>query len=50
MDDGSRDGSREILSELEGEHSNLRVLLQPKTWEKARPYGAAFRKRPGIMY
>jgi glycosyltransferase involved in cell wall biosynthesis len=39
VDDGSNDGSREILSELEGQHSNLRVLLQPKNMGK----GAALR-------
>jgi len=40
VDDGSRDGSREILSELESQHSNLRVLLQPKNLGK----GAALRR------
>lgn len=40
VDDGSRDGSREILAELAGEHSNLRVLLQPKNMGK----GAALRR------
>jgi glycosyltransferase involved in cell wall biosynthesis len=40
VDDGSHDGSREILSELQGQHSNLRVLLQPKNMGK----GAALRR------
>ena len=40
VDDGSRDGSREILSELESQHPNLRVLLQPKNIGK----GAALRR------
>ena len=40
VDDGSRDGSREILAELQGQHSNLRVLLQPKNMGK----GAALRR------
>ena len=40
VDDGSRDGSREILSELESQHANLRVLLQPKNMGK----GAALRR------
>jgi glycosyltransferase involved in cell wall biosynthesis len=40
VDDGSRDGSREILSELEAQHPNLRVLLQPKNMGK----GAALRR------
>src|SRR6478736_2853389 len=40
VDDGSRDGSREILAELQAQHSNLRVLLQPKNMGK----GAALRR------
>jgi glycosyltransferase involved in cell wall biosynthesis len=40
VDDGSRDGSREILAELQGEHANLRVFLQPKNMGK----GAALRR------
>jgi glycosyltransferase involved in cell wall biosynthesis len=40
VDDGSRDGSREILAELGSRHSNLRVLLQPKNMGK----GAALRR------
>ena len=40
VDDGSSDGSREILSELQGRHPNLRVLLQPKNMGK----GAALRR------
>src|SRR6266436_6805434 len=40
VDDGSRDGSREILVELQSQHSNLRVLLQPKNMGK----GAALRR------
>jgi glycosyltransferase involved in cell wall biosynthesis len=40
VDDGSSDGSREILSELQTRHSNLRVLLQPKNMGK----GAALRR------
>jgi glycosyltransferase involved in cell wall biosynthesis len=40
VDDGSRDGSREVLTELESRHPNLRVLLQPKNMGK----GAALRR------
>jgi len=40
VDDGSSDGSREILSELQGQHPNLRVLLQPRNMGK----GAAVRR------
>ena len=40
VDDGSRDGSREILAELQDQHPNLRVLLQPKNMGK----GAALRR------
>ena len=40
VDDGSRDGSREILDELQNQHSNLRVFLQPKNMGK----GAALRR------
>src|SRR5580704_17226427 len=31
VDDGSSDGSREILSQLENKHCGLRVLLQPRS-------------------
>ena len=40
VDDGSVDGSREILAELQGHHTNLRVFLQPKNMGK----GAALRR------
>lgn len=40
VDDGSRDGSREILAQLESEHPQIRVLLQPRNMGK----GAALRR------
>ena len=40
VDDGSSDGSREILAQLQSQHSNLRVFLQPKNMGK----GAALRR------
>ena len=40
VDDGSLDGSLEILAELQDRHSNLRVFLQPKNMGK----GAALRR------
>src|SRR5208282_5519004 len=40
VDDGSRDGSREILGELEKQHAQIRVFLQPHNMGK----GAALRR------
>ncbi len=40
VDDGSRDGSREILGELEKQHAQIRVSLQPHNMGK----GAALRR------
>jgi glycosyltransferase involved in cell wall biosynthesis len=40
VDDGSTDGSREILAELEKQHSQLRVFFQPRNIGK----GAALRR------
>jgi glycosyltransferase involved in cell wall biosynthesis len=40
VDDGSRDGSREILGELESEHPLIRVIVQPHNMGK----GAALRR------
>jgi glycosyltransferase involved in cell wall biosynthesis len=40
VDDGSRDGSREILAELQSQHPKLRILLQPRNMGK----GAALRR------
>jgi glycosyltransferase involved in cell wall biosynthesis len=40
VDDGSKDGSREILADLAQQHSQMRVLLQPTNMGK----GAALRR------
>ena len=40
VDDGSKDGSREILAQLQAKHPQLRVLLQPQNMGK----GAALRR------
>ncbi len=40
VDDGSRDGSREILAELQSQYPQLRIFLQPKNMGK----GAALRR------
>lgn len=40
VDDGSTDGTRQVLAELEKQHENLRVFLQPRNLGK----GAALRR------
>jgi len=40
VDDGSTDGSREILAELERQHPQIKVILQPRNFGK----GAALRR------
>jgi glycosyltransferase involved in cell wall biosynthesis len=41
VDDGSSDGSQEILAELQQKHAQIRTLLQPRNMGK----GAALRPR-----
>src|SRR5438034_5407491 len=40
VDDGSRDGSREILADLQNQYPNMQILLQPRNLGK----GAALRR------
>jgi len=43
VDDGSQDGSREILAELGERYPQMRIILQPKNMGKARPFAVASR-------
>jgi glycosyltransferase involved in cell wall biosynthesis len=42
VDDGSTDGSRDILRQLEAEHPNIRLLLQPRNRGKGAALRAGF--------
>jgi glycosyltransferase involved in cell wall biosynthesis len=47
VDDGSRDGSREILSQLQAEHSQIRLLLQPVNMGKGAALHRGIREATG---
>jgi len=46
VDDGSQDGSREILAQLQSEHPQIRLVLQPQNMAREPRSAAAFRKPP----
>lgn len=47
VDDGSRDGSREILSELQSEHPQIRVIVQPHNMGKGAALGRGIQEATG---
>ena len=47
VDDGSRDGSREILAQLQGEHPQVRIFLQPKNMGKGAALHRGIREATG---
>ena len=49
VDDGSNDGSVELLKELEGLYPKLRVFFSPATWAKALRFAAESQKQPAIL-
>ena len=47
VDDGSTDGTRDELARLEREHSNVKVLLQPRNMGKGRALRTGFQVAAG---
>src|SRR5215831_18210046 len=47
VDDGSTDGTGEILSRLEKDHDNVRVFLQPRNTGKGRALSLGFEQATG---
>ena len=47
VDDGSTDGSREILAALQNEHPQIRVLLQPRNMGKGAAIRSGIREATG---
>lgn len=47
VDDGSTDGSREILAQLQTEHPQVRILLQPKNLGKGAALHRGIREATG---
>ena len=45
VDDGSSDGSREILAEVDQQHAQLKVFLQPRNMGKGAALRAGRRRR-----